>query len=104
GGSLVEEDRVDLARELLARAGAKLVLPVDCVVAAEAKPGVKTVTLPRDAITPEGKIFDIGPKSVAVFGDFITRARTILWNGPVGMFEQPEFANGNTAIARAVAE
>lgn len=104
GGSLVEEDRVELARELIERAGKKLLLPVDCVVAGDAKPGIRTFTMDRDKVPPEGKIFDIGPKSVATFRDAIERARTILWNGPVGMFEIPEFSFGTEGIARAVAE
>lgn len=103
GGSLVEEDRIDLARELIDRAGAKLVLPVDCVVANEAKVGVNTWTLGRDAVPPDGKIFDIGPKSVATFRDAIERAKTVLWNGPVGMFEIAEFSHGTEGVARAVA-
>ncbi|HET9438665.1 MAG TPA: phosphoglycerate kinase [Longimicrobiales bacterium] len=104
GGSLVEEDRVELARELIERAGKKLLLPVDCVVAGDAKPGIRTFIMDRDKVPPEGKIFDIGPKSVATFRDAIERARTILWNGPVGMFEIPEFSFGTEGIARAVAE
>ena len=104
GGSLVEEDRVDLAREMIERAGAKLVLPVDCIVASDAKTGVRTWTLGRDGVPPEGKIFDIGPKSVATFRDVIERAKTVLWNGPVGMFEIGEFAHGTEGVARAVAD
>jgi phosphoglycerate kinase len=104
GGSLVEEERVDLARELVERAGKKLVLPVDCVVAGEAKPGVRTFTMDRDKVPPEGKIYDIGPKSVATFRDVIERSKTILWNGPMGMFEIPEFSYGTEGVARAVAD
>ncbi len=104
GGSLVEEDRIELARELLERAGDKIVLPVDCVVAGEAKPGARTFTMDRDSVPPEGKIFDIGPKSVATFREVIEGARTILWNGPVGMFEIPEFSFGTDGVARAVAD
>jgi phosphoglycerate kinase len=104
GGSLVEDDRVELARELIERAGKKLVLPVDCVVAGEAKPGARTFTMDRDKVPPEGKIFDVGPKSVATFRDVIERAKTILWNGPVGMFEIPEFSFGTDGVARAVAD
>ena len=104
GGSLVENDRLELAKELIERAGKKLVLPVDCVVAGEAKPGARTFTMDRDKVPPEGKIFDIGPKSVATFRDIIERAKTILWNGPVGMFEIPEFSFGTDGVARAVAD
>ena len=104
GGSLVEEDRIALAKELIERAGKKLVLPVDCVVAGEAKAGTRTFTMDRTQVPPEGKIFDIGPKSVATFRDVIERARTILWNGPVGMFEIADFSYGTEGIARAVAD
>jgi phosphoglycerate kinase len=104
GGSLVEDDRLDLAKELIDRAGEKLVLPVDCVVAGEAKAGTRTFTMDRDKVPPEGKIFDVGPKSVATFRDYIERARTVLWNGPVGMFEIPEFSFGTDGVARAVAD
>jgi phosphoglycerate kinase len=104
GGSLVEEDRLELAKELIDRAGKKLVLPVDCIVAGEAKLGARTFTLERDKVPPDGKIFDIGPRSVATFRDVIERARTILWNGPVGMFEIAEFSFGTEGVARAVAD
>jgi phosphoglycerate kinase len=104
GRSLVEDDRVEMARGLMERAGDKLVLPVDCVVAGEAAPGVRTWLLQRDEIPPEGNILDIGPKSVATFRDFIERARTVLWNGPMGLFEIDEFAEGTAGVARAVAE
>lgn len=104
GGSLIEPDRVELARELLERAGEKLVLPVDCVVAGQAEPGARTWLLDRDNVPPEGKILDIGPKSVATFGEFIGKAGTVLWNGPMGMFEIEEFSRGTEGVARAVAD
>jgi phosphoglycerate kinase len=104
GKSLVEEDRVDMARELLRRAGDKLVLPVDCVVAGEAKADARTWLLDRSDVPPEGSILDIGPKSVATFRDFIERSRTILWNGPMGLFEISQFAEGTLGVARAVAD
>jgi phosphoglycerate kinase len=104
GGSLVEEDRLELAREIIDRAGKKLVLPVDCVIATEAKPGVATANVDREKVTAEGKIFDIGVKSVAQFKNIIAQAKTVLWNGPVGMFEIAEFAKGTDGIAHAVAD
>ncbi|HSJ08226.1 MAG TPA: phosphoglycerate kinase [Longimicrobiales bacterium] len=104
GTSLVEEERVEMARALLERAGPKLVLPVDCVVAGEARAGARTWLLDRDSVPPEGSILDIGPKSVATFRDFIERSRTILWNGPMGLFEIADFADGTLGIARAVAD
>jgi phosphoglycerate kinase len=104
GKSLVEQERIDMARDLLGRAGDKLVLPVDCVVAGEAKPGARTWLLGRDEVPPEGSILDIGPKSVATFRDFIERSRTVLWNGPMGLFEIDDFAEGTRGVARAVAD
>ncbi|MEO5509134.1 MAG: phosphoglycerate kinase [Longimicrobiales bacterium] len=104
GKSLVEEDRIDMARQLLERAGPKIVLPVDCVVAGEPKGGLRTFLVDRDAIPPEGGVYDIGPKSVATFRDFIERSCTILWNGPMGMFEVEEYAEGTTGVALAVVD
>jgi phosphoglycerate kinase len=104
GRSLIEPDRVDMARTLLERAGGKVVLPVDCVVAGETQPGTRTWLLDRDDVPPEGSIVDIGPKSVATFRDFIERSRTILWNGPMGRFEIADFADGTVGVAHAVAD
>jgi phosphoglycerate kinase len=80
------------------------VLPVDCVVAGEAKAGARTWLLDRDKVPPEGSILDIGPKSVATFRDFVERSRTVLWNGPMGLFEIADFADGTMDLARAVAD
>ena len=104
GKSLVEPDRVDMARDILERAGSKLVLPVDCVVAGEAKENARTFLMERTDVPPEGAIYDIGPKSVATFRDYIERARTIVWNGPMGLFEIETFAEGTRGVARAVAD
>lgn len=104
GKSLVEDDRVDMARELMRSAQDKLVLPVDCVVAGEARAGIRSWVLDRDDVPPEGMILDIGPKSVATFRDFIERSRTVLWNGPMGMFEIDDFSHGTLGVARALAD
>jgi phosphoglycerate kinase len=104
GKSLVEDDRTDMARQLLERAGEKIILPVDCVVAGEPKTGVRTFLYERDNVPPEGGIYDIGPKSVATFRDFIERSKTILWNGPMGLFEVDEYSEGTMGVARAVAD
>ena len=104
GTSLVEDDRVDMAKEVLQRAGDKLVLPVDCVVANEATPEAKSHVADRDNVPADGKILDIGPKSVALFREILVGARTIVWNGPMGMFEVEAFARGTVDLARAVAE
>lgn len=104
GKSLVEEDRVQMAKEVLQRAGDKLVLPVDCVVATEASADTRAWIVGRDQVPPEATILDIGPRSVATFREPLLSARTIIWNGPMGMFEIEAFARGTIDLARAVAE
>ncbi len=74
------------------------------MVAGQAEPGARTWLLDRDQVPPEGAILDIGPKSVATFREHVQGARTILWNGPMGMFEIPEFSHGTEGVARAVAD
>jgi len=105
GKSLVENDKLDLARGLLDEARGrkfKLLLPVDHVIA-ESPDSPATKIADIDA-TPDGWMgLDIGPKSVALFGQEISKARTIVWNGPLGMFERPAFAQGTLGIAKAVA-
>ncbi len=102
GKSKVEEDKVDLAREVLAQAGDKLMLPVDHVVAAELVAGAPSEVV--EAI-PEDKLgVDIGPKTVAAYSEVIRSAKTIIWNGPMGVFEMPPWDAGTVALAKAVAE
>jgi len=101
GKSLVEDDKLDLARELLARAGNKLMLPLDHVVAAELKEGAESRVA---AEIPEGMMgLDIGPATVQAFSAVIAKAKTIIWNGPMGVFEKPPFDVGTVALAKAVA-
>jgi phosphoglycerate kinase len=102
--SLVEEDRVDMARELLDRGGDKLVLPVDCVVAEDAAEDVETRTVPRDGVPDGTKILDIGPDSIDAFRKHVQGAGTVVWNGPMGMFEKAPFRAGTDKLAHAVAE
>ena len=103
GNSLIEADRIELARRLLADSGGKLVLPVGAVVARELRPGAETRTVPRDRI-PEGwAVYDIDPATEKEFGARIERAGTVIWNGPMGVFETPPFDHGTKAIARAMA-
>lgn len=103
GTSVVEEDRVEFARDLLDRAGAKLMLPVDVIVAEEIADNVAPVNVDRDAVAPDRSIGDIGTRSRAIFSHELAGARTILWNGPVGAFEVPSFAEGTLQLARAIA-
>ena len=102
GKSLVEEDKVDLAKKLLADLGDKLVLPVDHVVVSEIAPGA-----PNEVVEtiPENQIgVDIGPKTIEKYAGVIAGAKTVIWNGPMGIFEKPPFDKGTVALARAVAE
>jgi phosphoglycerate kinase len=104
GKSLVEPDRLELARDLLARPGAaKLQLPLDCVVARDIDQVDDLKTVPIDAIPADRMGLDIGPATVDRFAAVLADARTILWNGPMGVFEKEAFAEGTLQIARAVA-
>jgi phosphoglycerate kinase len=103
GKSLVEEDRVSMAKDLLARGGDKLVLPVDAVVAPSIEEGAKARTVPRDAISADQSMLDIGPRSVELFATEITRAKTAIWNGPMGVFETKPFDEGTRRLAEAMA-
>lgn len=107
GASLVEEDRIDMARELLAEAeqkGVRLLLPVDVVAASQFTATAETEIVPAGAI-PEGWMgLDIGPETRKAFAEAITGARTVVWNGPMGVFEMEPFAAGTRAVAEALAE
>jgi phosphoglycerate kinase len=104
GTSLVEEDRVELARELLAEAGDKLLLPTDCVVTDRLEEGAAAQTVARDAIPADRMAADVGPETVRRYAEVIRGARTVLWNGPMGVFEIPAFAAGTRGVAQAAAE
>ncbi len=103
GGSLVEPDRLDMAKDLLARAGGKLVLPVDAVIAPSMDAGSAAHVVGRESIPAGEAMFDIGPASVEQYRALIESARTVLWNGPMGVFEKPPFDVGTFAVARAMA-
>mgnify|MGYP003310443521 FL=1 len=106
GRSLVEDAMLDFAKGIRDHAlerGVKFYLPVDCVVAASLDPGAETKIVPVQEI-PEGWYgMDIGPASVKLFSEAVQNAKTILWNGPMGMFERDAFARGTQAMAHAVA-
>jgi len=104
GASLVEDDRLAMARELMERAGVKLQLPVDCVVASEIAEGAATRVTDRSEVGAGDRIVDIGPGTRAAFAEVLSRARTIVWNGPMGVFEIGAFATGTLEIARAAAD
>ncbi len=102
GKSLVEEDKIELAKDLMTASGAKLMLPLDHVVAAEFKAGAESEVVEQ---IPDGMIaLDVGPRTVAEYSKVIAGAKTIIWNGPMGVFEMPPFDKGTVAVAKAVAE
>ena len=104
GDSLVENDYLEEARRLTGKADERLILPVDVVVADAMEEGVETETVPVDEI-PSGKLgLDIGRDTVALFGEHIADARTVFWNGPMGVFEIDVFAKGTEGVAQAVAD
>lgn len=102
--SLVENDVLDTAKGLLEKSEGKLLLPVDMVIGDAFDAEAKMKTLPVGDVPAGWRILDIGPKTVETFGKEIANAGTIVWNGPMGVFEFPRFAEGTFAIARKVAE
>lgn len=104
GESLVEEDSIDLAKELIEQGGETIVLPVDCIVADEVDEGAATRIVDREDVAGIDKIVDIGPRTRARFAEMIGEAKVIFWNGPMGVFEMAPFAEGTIAVAEAVAE
>ncbi|HWQ86270.1 phosphoglycerate kinase [Brevundimonas sp.] len=108
GGSLAEKDMADTARDILAEAAAKgceILLPVDLVVATEVKPGAAARAVKAgDALSAEDKILDAGPASVARLTAAIDASKTLIWNGPLGVFEVPPFDAATVAVARHVAD
>ena len=104
GQSLVEDESLGLAKELLERAGEKLALPVDAVVADRFAADAASKAVPVDEVPPDWRILDIGPRTVELFKEKLAEARTVVWNGPLGVFEFPKFAAGTEAIARFLAD
>ena len=108
GKSLLDEERIDLAKDLMEKAkakGVKLLLPVDNVCGSDFSNDCNIITVDADQGIPAGyEGMDIGPKSVKLFSDAIREAKTVVWNGPMGVFEFPNFAKGTLAIATAMAE
>ena len=108
GKSLLEADKIDLAKSLLAEAkkrNVKLLLPVDHVVAIKPEPNAVVQQIGEGQAIPADKMaLDIGPKTIELFSDAISDARTIVWNGPMGVFEVPGFSKGTFKVAHAVAD
>jgi len=103
GKSLVEEDRVPMAKDLLARGGMRLTLPHDAMVAPSLEQASAAKAVPRNAIPKDQAMFDIGPQTAASYSRAIATAKTIIWNGPMGVFETRPFDAGTRAIAEAMA-
>lgn len=102
GNSLVEADKVELAKTLIEKAGDKLVLPVDSITAKEFSNDVPTEEHTGDV--PEGQMgLDIGPETIALFAETLKGAKTVVWNGPMGVFEMSNFANGTIGVCEAIA-
>lgn len=107
GTSLLEADKLDYAREMIAKAaekGVKLLLPVDTAVGSEFKPDCERKVVPSDEIPADWMGLDIGPKTIELFSEAIKSAKTVVWNGPMGVFEFEAFAVGTRAVAKALAE
>lgn len=103
GKSLVEPDRLDMARDLIERAGSVLILPHDALIAPAIDQPQAARTVKKDAIPADQAMFDIGPESAASYARAIQSARTVLWNGPMGVFETTGFDKGTQAVAVAMA-
>jgi phosphoglycerate kinase len=101
--SLVEAGSIELAKGLLAKSGDKLLLPVDAVIADKFDAEANSQIVDVDKVPAGWRIMDIGPKSLAQFGEVLKAAKLVVWNGPVGVFEMPKFAEGTFAIAKLLA-
>lgn len=107
GKSLLEEDKMDLSLELIKKAEAnnvKILLPKDVVIADEIKEDAETEIVDIDNIPTDKEALDIGPKTAKEYADIIKKAKTVVWNGPMGVFEVKVFANGTNEVAKALAD
>jgi phosphoglycerate kinase len=102
--SLVENEVLDLARELLGEGGSKIRLPVDAVIATSTDEGAEVKVIPVGPVPDGWRILDVGPETVEHFAKVIKGAKTVVWNGPMGLFETPRFAKGTFGVANALAE
>jgi phosphoglycerate kinase len=102
--SLVENDVLELAKELLGEGGSKIRLPVDVLIANGMDETAETKVMPVGPIPDGWRVLDIGPETVENFGKVVKNAKTVVWNGPMGMFEVPAFAKGTFGVARAIAD
>ncbi len=102
--SLVEESSVETAKGIMEKAGDMLVLPVDAVIADKFDAEASSQVVDADKVPAGWRIMDIGPKTIELYGDILKAAKLVVWNGPMGVFEMPKFAEGTFAIARLLAE
>jgi phosphoglycerate kinase len=107
GDSLIEPDSIDVARKLLAKAeasGARLILPVDAIIADAFSATANTQTVSVDSVPAGWRILDIGPETAKIYAAEVKGAKTVIWNGPMGVFEMEPFAKGTFAVAQAMAD
>ena len=104
GASFVEDEALGAAREVAREGGERVMLPVDAVCARRMEPGQETRIFPFDGVDPGWMILDVGPQTRAVYAKTLAGAGTVVWNGPVGVFEIPEFSEGTRALGEAIAE
>lgn len=104
GDSLIEGKAVEMAKTLLGQAGGTLVLPVDVIIADAFDNDAHTRVVAPNEVTPGWRILDVGPKTVSTFASALSGAQTVVWNGPMGVFEMPNFAKGTFALAQLLAD
>ncbi|MGO4961447.1 phosphoglycerate kinase [Jeotgalibaca porci] len=104
GGSLLEADKLDLAKELMARAGDKLILPIDATIASGFSNDAVEGTVSMDEIPADMQALDIGPETIKLFEKELEGAKTVVWNGPMGVFEFENFAKGTIGVCEAIAK
>ena len=104
GSSLVEKDSIEVAQGLLQEAGGKILLPIDVVIADSFSPDASYKTVLSNSVDAGWQVLDIGPKTIELFASELVEARTIVWNGPVGVFEFEPFAEGTNALANVIAK
>jgi len=104
GRSLVEDDRLEVARRLIEQGGDRLILPSGCVIAPDLREAVTSMAVPRHRIPVSFAVYDIDPNTAREYGSLIRESATVLWNGPMGVFETPPFDAGTRSIAMAMAE
>lgn len=102
--SLVQDEALDTAKEILAAGSEKLILPVDLVIADKFDNEAETKVIPTGNVPAGWRVLDVGPETVKLFSKYVAKAGTVVWNGPMGVFEMPSFAKGTFDVAKAVAE